>query len=157
MGAELAEFQHPRFVRMYERVNAESDKRGTTAHCDRVLAGLSGRVLEPGAPVMGSTQSLSRHRCRSGGRGARRLPARAVGTCRCARCSAGAGGGRPRHGAPVRGHQLRCSRGVIGVVLGTRRARCARSYGECSSPTANCGSSNMSAPRRRFSGCSRTP
>jgi ubiquinone/menaquinone biosynthesis C-methylase UbiE len=34
---------------MYERISAESEKRGTAAHRDRVLGGLSGRVIEIGA------------------------------------------------------------------------------------------------------------
>lgn len=47
--SELTEFQHPRFARMYQRISAESEKRGTAAHRDRLLAGLTGRVLEVGA------------------------------------------------------------------------------------------------------------
>lgn len=47
--SELTEFQHPRFARMYQRISAESEKRGTAAHRDRILAGLTGRVLEVGA------------------------------------------------------------------------------------------------------------
>jgi hypothetical protein len=46
---DLSEFQHPRFARMYERISAESDQRGTAQQRDRVLAGLSGRVIEVGA------------------------------------------------------------------------------------------------------------
>jgi ubiquinone/menaquinone biosynthesis C-methylase UbiE len=34
---------------MYERISAEAEQRGTAAHRDRVLAGLSGRVIEVGA------------------------------------------------------------------------------------------------------------
>jgi len=45
----LSEFQHPRFARMYERISAESEQRGTAQHRDRALAGLSGRVIEVGA------------------------------------------------------------------------------------------------------------
>ena len=45
----LSQFQHPRFARMYERISAESDRRGTADYRDRVLAGLSGRVIEVGA------------------------------------------------------------------------------------------------------------
>jgi ubiquinone/menaquinone biosynthesis C-methylase UbiE len=45
----LSEFQHPRFARMYERISAESERRGTAEHRDRLLAGLSGRVIEVGA------------------------------------------------------------------------------------------------------------
>ncbi|KUI37545.1 class I SAM-dependent methyltransferase [Mycobacterium sp. GA-2829] len=47
--ADLSEFQHPRFARMYERISAESEQRGTAQHRDRALAGLSGRVIEVGA------------------------------------------------------------------------------------------------------------
>lgn len=47
--SELSAFQHPRFARMYEKLSAESERRGTAEHRDRALAGLSGRVLEVGA------------------------------------------------------------------------------------------------------------
>lgn len=47
--ADLSQFQHPRFARLYERISAESERRGTAQHRDRVLAGLSGRVIEIGA------------------------------------------------------------------------------------------------------------
>lgn len=47
--ADLAQFQHPRFARMYERISAESERRGTAQHRKRALAGLSGRVIEVGA------------------------------------------------------------------------------------------------------------
>ena len=46
---DLSTFQHPRFARMYERISAESERRGTAEHRDRALAGLSGRVIEVGA------------------------------------------------------------------------------------------------------------
>jgi ubiquinone/menaquinone biosynthesis C-methylase UbiE len=46
---DLSQFQHPRFARMYERISAESERRGTAVHRDRALAGLSGRVIEVGA------------------------------------------------------------------------------------------------------------
>ena len=46
---ELSQFQHPRFARMYERISAESERRGTAEHRRRALAGLSGRVIEVGA------------------------------------------------------------------------------------------------------------
>jgi len=46
---ELSAFQHPRFARMYQRISAESERRGTAEHRDRALAGLSGRVVEVGA------------------------------------------------------------------------------------------------------------
>ena len=42
-------FQHPRFARMYERISAESERRGGAQHRERVLAELSGRVIEVGA------------------------------------------------------------------------------------------------------------
>jgi ubiquinone/menaquinone biosynthesis C-methylase UbiE len=47
--SDLSAFQHPRFARMYEKISAESERRGTAEHRDRALAGLSGRVLEVGA------------------------------------------------------------------------------------------------------------
>jgi ubiquinone/menaquinone biosynthesis C-methylase UbiE len=47
--SDLSEFQHPRFARSYERISASSERRGTAAHRDRTLAGLTGRVLEVGA------------------------------------------------------------------------------------------------------------
>jgi hypothetical protein len=46
---DLSAFQHPRFARMYEKISAESELRGTAEHRDRALAGLSGRVIEVGA------------------------------------------------------------------------------------------------------------
>jgi ubiquinone/menaquinone biosynthesis C-methylase UbiE len=46
---ELSAFQHPRFARMYEKISAESERRGTAEHRDRALAGLTGRVIEVGA------------------------------------------------------------------------------------------------------------
>ena len=46
---DLAQFQHPRFARMYERISAESELRGTAEHRDRALGGLTGRVIEIGA------------------------------------------------------------------------------------------------------------
>ena len=49
MSANLSAFQHPRFARMYQRISAESELRGTAEHRDRALEGLSGRVLEVGA------------------------------------------------------------------------------------------------------------
>jgi ubiquinone/menaquinone biosynthesis C-methylase UbiE len=47
--ADLAEFQHPRFARMYERISAESERRGTAEQRGRALAGLVGQVIEVGA------------------------------------------------------------------------------------------------------------
>lgn len=46
---DMTQLQHPRFARMYERMSAESERRGTAKHRDRLLAGLTGRVLEIGA------------------------------------------------------------------------------------------------------------
>src|ERR1700730_12048202 len=46
---DLSGFQHPRFARLYERISAESERRGTAEHRVRALAGLSGRVIEVGA------------------------------------------------------------------------------------------------------------
>jgi ubiquinone/menaquinone biosynthesis C-methylase UbiE len=47
--ADLRQFQHPRFARLWERISADSEKRGTAEHRHRALAGLSGRVVEVGA------------------------------------------------------------------------------------------------------------
>jgi ubiquinone/menaquinone biosynthesis C-methylase UbiE len=47
--SDLARFQHPRFARMYERISADSERRGTAAYRDRLLTGLAGRVIEVGA------------------------------------------------------------------------------------------------------------
>ncbi len=47
--ADLSQFQHPRFARVYERASAESEQRGTAEYRERLLAGLSGRVIEVGA------------------------------------------------------------------------------------------------------------
>jgi ubiquinone/menaquinone biosynthesis C-methylase UbiE len=47
--ADLSTFQHPRFARMYERISAESEQRGTAEYRDRALAGLVGHVIELGA------------------------------------------------------------------------------------------------------------
>ncbi len=46
---DLTQYQHPRFARIYERMSAESERRGTAKHRDRLLAGLTGRVVEIGA------------------------------------------------------------------------------------------------------------
>jgi SAM-dependent methyltransferase len=40
---------HPRFARMYPRCAARADARGAAEHRRRLLAGLSGRVIEVGA------------------------------------------------------------------------------------------------------------
>jgi ubiquinone/menaquinone biosynthesis C-methylase UbiE len=47
--SDLAAFQHPRFARMYQRISATADRRGAAEHRARLLAGLTGRVLEVGA------------------------------------------------------------------------------------------------------------
>ncbi|KPN46483.1 hypothetical protein AN933_26035 [Mycobacterium intracellulare subsp. chimaera] len=44
----MSQFQHPRFAPMYERISAESERRGTAEHGDTALEGLSGRVVEVG-------------------------------------------------------------------------------------------------------------
>jgi ubiquinone/menaquinone biosynthesis C-methylase UbiE len=46
---DLSGFQHPRFARMWERMSARSDRRGSAGHRERTLAGLTGRVIEIGA------------------------------------------------------------------------------------------------------------
>jgi hypothetical protein len=45
----LERFQHPRFAKMYTDVSAESERRGGTEHRRRLLAGLTGTVIEIGA------------------------------------------------------------------------------------------------------------
>jgi ubiquinone/menaquinone biosynthesis C-methylase UbiE len=45
---DLSKYQHPRFARMYERMSVEAD-RSTAELRRRLLAGLSGRVVEVGA------------------------------------------------------------------------------------------------------------
>jgi len=42
-------FQHPRFARTYQRISRRAEERGTAGYRDRLLVGLSGRVLEIGA------------------------------------------------------------------------------------------------------------
>jgi SAM-dependent methyltransferase len=46
---DLARFQHPRFARMYVDAAEVADRRGGREHRERLLAGLSGRVIEIGA------------------------------------------------------------------------------------------------------------
>ncbi|MFC4112216.1 class I SAM-dependent methyltransferase [Nonomuraea zeae] len=46
---DLSQFQNPRFARMYERLSVESERRGAAEHRRKLLAGLSGRVVEIGA------------------------------------------------------------------------------------------------------------
>ncbi|WP_020389679.1 class I SAM-dependent methyltransferase [Kribbella catacumbae] len=45
---DLSSFRHPRFARTYQKVSADSERRGTAEHLDRTLAGLTGRVIEIG-------------------------------------------------------------------------------------------------------------
>jgi ubiquinone/menaquinone biosynthesis C-methylase UbiE len=45
----LDDLQHPRFARFFARLAATMDRRGAGAHRARLVAGLSGRVLEVGA------------------------------------------------------------------------------------------------------------
>jgi ubiquinone/menaquinone biosynthesis C-methylase UbiE len=40
---------HPIFARIYLRISAQADERGGAEHRDKLLAGLSGRVIEVGA------------------------------------------------------------------------------------------------------------
>ncbi|MEU0514518.1 MULTISPECIES: class I SAM-dependent methyltransferase [Amycolatopsis] len=47
--ADLSRFQHPRFARMYERISAEAERRGTDEYRKKTLSGLTGRVVEVGA------------------------------------------------------------------------------------------------------------
>ncbi|MFI7702260.1 class I SAM-dependent methyltransferase [Nonomuraea sp. NPDC049480] len=47
--ADLSDFQHPRFARMYVDASVVSDRRGAREHRIRLLAGLEGRVIEIGA------------------------------------------------------------------------------------------------------------
>jgi hypothetical protein len=49
--SELERFQHPRFARLYERISAESERRGTAEH--RVIGRWPGCAAESSswAPV----------------------------------------------------------------------------------------------------------
>lgn len=47
--SDLAGFQHPRFARAYQRISEQTDQRGGSEHRVRLLAGMSGRVLEIGS------------------------------------------------------------------------------------------------------------
>ncbi|MCA2187579.1 class I SAM-dependent methyltransferase [Nonomuraea cavernae] len=46
---DLSRYQHPRFARMYERMSGQAERFGMAGHRDRLLSGLSGRVVEVGA------------------------------------------------------------------------------------------------------------
>lgn len=48
-GQALKHLQHPRFARAYARAVGEMNRRGATEHRRRMLAGLSGTVIEIGA------------------------------------------------------------------------------------------------------------
>ncbi|MFJ6661792.1 class I SAM-dependent methyltransferase [Streptomyces sp. NPDC091377] len=48
-GRGRGSLQHPRFARQYLKLAPEADRRGGTAHRARLVAGLSGRVVEVGA------------------------------------------------------------------------------------------------------------
>jgi ubiquinone/menaquinone biosynthesis C-methylase UbiE len=47
--SDLGVYQHPRFARFYLRLSAKSEQAGVAGHRDRLLAGLTGRVIEVGA------------------------------------------------------------------------------------------------------------
>ena len=47
--SETRSMQHPRFARAYLRIAAQANKRGADSHRERLLEGLSGRVVEIGA------------------------------------------------------------------------------------------------------------
>jgi len=49
MTDDTAKLQHPRFARTYLRISEQSERRGATGHRQRMLAGLTGRVIEIGA------------------------------------------------------------------------------------------------------------
>jgi ubiquinone/menaquinone biosynthesis C-methylase UbiE len=47
--SDVRSMQHPRFARAYLRIAAQANKRGADSHRERLLEGLSGRVVEIGA------------------------------------------------------------------------------------------------------------
>lgn len=49
MPADTTEHRHPIFARVYLRIGAAAEKAGAAEHREEMLAGLSGRVIEPGA------------------------------------------------------------------------------------------------------------
>ncbi len=49
MSAPESAVRHPVFARMYTRMSVKAEQRGGAEHRDRLLAGLSGRVIEVGA------------------------------------------------------------------------------------------------------------
>jgi len=48
-AAPLDKYQHPHFARVYLQISKSAEKGGAAAHRQRLLAGLSGRVIELGA------------------------------------------------------------------------------------------------------------
>src|SRR2546425_10851615 len=49
MPAARERVRHPVFARIYQRVSAVAERKGAAEHRARMLAGLSGRVVEIGA------------------------------------------------------------------------------------------------------------
>ncbi|MQA12726.1 MAG: methyltransferase domain-containing protein [Pseudonocardiaceae bacterium] len=49
MSQQLRDLQHPWFARVYERISRAAEGAGVAEHRDRLLAGLTGRVVEVGA------------------------------------------------------------------------------------------------------------
>jgi SAM-dependent methyltransferase len=49
MSEDLDKLQHPKFAEMYIKQSPGADRRGASEHRARLLAGLSGRVVEVGA------------------------------------------------------------------------------------------------------------
>lgn len=47
--SDLGRLQHPHFARLYVRLSQAAEKNGASSHRERLLAGLSGRVIEVGA------------------------------------------------------------------------------------------------------------
>jgi len=47
--SDLGRLQHPHFARLYVRLSQAAEKNGASSHRDRLLVGLSGRVIELGA------------------------------------------------------------------------------------------------------------
>jgi ubiquinone/menaquinone biosynthesis C-methylase UbiE len=47
--ADTTKVHHPVFARLYARISQASERRGQAQHRERLLAGLSGRVIEVGA------------------------------------------------------------------------------------------------------------
>ncbi|MBO3746052.1 methyltransferase domain-containing protein [Streptosporangiaceae bacterium NEAU-GS5] len=49
LSEDLSQYQNPRFARAYVAAAEGADRRGASGHRQRLLAGLSGRVIEVGA------------------------------------------------------------------------------------------------------------